>query len=83
MSIKCLSNQIVLNNKYLNTSQIYDNDRGVRTLPPLREGDAVRIRSGATWERAVVIGEYSSLISGDQRKRADVPMKSARPAEDE
>lgn len=29
-------------------------DRGVRTLPPLREGDAVRIRSGATWERAVV-----------------------------
>ena len=25
VSIKCLSNQIVLNNKYLNTSQIYDN----------------------------------------------------------
>ena len=36
MSIKCLSNQIVLNNKYLNTSQIYDRNCDICVHTALR-----------------------------------------------
>jgi hypothetical protein len=42
-----------------------DYDRGTRLLKPLEVGDTVRVRSGKTWEPALVTGKYDTPRSYD------------------
>ena len=50
--------QQIFKGKQQNQKKYYD--RGSKLLTPLRDGDAVRMRRGNTWEPAKLVGESTS-----------------------